>query len=103
MNMPSSIPVLSHCPIPYSVGQWDKTQNSGTPRGTGNSPVSLKALPGNVLRSVPHGTSGGTSAGQGPKTVGQEAIFSGHFVPRLAACIQAEARLRITAAEGVGE
>jgi hypothetical protein len=103
MNMPSSIPALSHCPIPYSVGQWDKTQNGGTLHGTGNSPVSLKALSGNLLRSVPHGTSGGTSAGQCPKTVGQEAFFSGHFVPRWAACIQPKSRLRISATEEVGE
>jgi len=103
MDSPISFTQVSHCPIPYEVGQRDKTQNGGTPRGTGNSSVSLKALSVNVLRSVPHGTSGGTRAGQGSKTVGQEAFFLGHFVPRLAARIQVKARLRITAAEGVGE
>ena len=82
MNPPNSIPPLSHRPVSYGMGQWDKTPNGGTPRGTENGAVSLKALAANVLRSVPHGTNGGTSMGQSPKTVGQEAIFPGRFVPR---------------------
>jgi len=81
MNMPSTIPTLSHCPIPYGVGQWDKPQNGGTARGTRNGEVSLKALAANVLRSVPRGTNGGTSDGTSPKTVGQDASISGGFVP----------------------
>lgn len=72
---------LSHCPIPYSVGQWDKTPNSGTNRGTGNEAVSLKALAAKVLRAVPHGTNGGTDSGTGGKTVGQDADFSAPLVP----------------------
>jgi hypothetical protein len=82
MSATSSVPQVSHCPIPYSVGQWDKSQQSGTTGGTENRAVSLKALAANVLRTVPPGTNSGTDGGTGQKTVGQKADSSGSFVPR---------------------
>ncbi len=81
MSAPTPSAPLSHCPIPYSVGQWDKTPERGTGGGTGNEPASLKALAAKVLLSVPRGTNYGTFRETDRKQVGQNADFAASFVP----------------------
>jgi hypothetical protein len=76
------VPQVSHCPTPYSVGQWDNPPESGTPCGTEKKASSLKALAAKVLQSVPPGTNGGTDGGTGQNSVGQKADYTGSFVPR---------------------